>query len=113
MSAYLHTLGPLDDAALAAMALAGMREINQTEHAATAGSDTAYTVTGAETRRVMLFFTGTAANAVRLRCNATAASTHMPLVPQQYVFCSAVAGETVHFYNTVTAAATVNVMEIA
>jgi hypothetical protein len=113
MSSYLKTVSPLDDASLAVMALAGIREINQTAHAAGAGVDSTYTVTGDDTRRVMFYCAGTGADAIRMRANATAAATDMPLASQKYVFYSAVAGETVHFYNTATAAATIYAMEIA
>lgn len=113
MSAYNMTVGPLDNTALAAMATAGAREINQTAHSATGSSATTYTVTGDETRRVMLYYAGTVADAIRLRCNATAAATHMPLPPQRHVFYSVTEGEYISLYNTATAAATVNIMEIA
>jgi hypothetical protein len=104
-------MGSLDNTSMAVMAMAGIRELSQTAHSATGSADTAYTVVNPNTRRVVVCYGGTGATDIRVRFNATAAATHMPLLAQRYVVFEAVAGETIHFYNT-TSTATVYVLEM-
>lgn len=98
---------------LAMLALAGIREMLQAQHVATAGADTAYTVAGDLTRRVMFFHLGLGANDVCVRYNAVAAATHMPVTPQTYFVFDAKKGDTIHFWNTTVNNITINVMELA
>ena len=108
--AHLGQAGPLDTAALASLAIAGLREVSQSVVSAVGSTATTYTVAGTTTRRVVLLYTGSGATDIRFRLNAAAAATHMPLLPQRYVVVEAVAGETISLYNT-TSTANVNVME--
>lgn len=112
MSAYKGTNSPLDDQTLAAMAAAGWRFINQTTVSATGSADVTYTVTGADTRRVVVYYGGTGATDIRFNFGAAATATTFPIAAQTNVVFYAVAGEVLHFYNT-TSTASVYVMEIA
>lgn len=111
----VKTVGPLDDTALAVMALSGVRELRQSTIAPTTGAQAAYTVVDVNCRRVMVFHLGAGtpgAGDIRVRCNATAASTHMPLVPQTYAVFYLQAGETLSCWNTSADTITVNVLEM-
>jgi hypothetical protein len=115
MTTHLKVAGQLDDVALATMALAGIRELKQSSVGPTASAAAAYTVTEADTRRVMCFHLGCtvpAAGDIRMRFNATASAAYMPLLPQRYVVFEAVAGETISFFNTGADTVTVYVMEL-
>ena len=113
MSTPRH-LASLDfEKALATLALAGLRETAQAKHTATASANSAYTVTGAGTRRVMCFHTGAGAVDLRVRHNAAADGDNMPITPQTYWVIDAKMGDTINFYNTTLGAITVSIMELA
>ena len=98
---------------LATLALAGLRELAQDVHSATAASNTAYTVTHAQTRRVMCFHAAAGVKDIRFHTNATALATDMPVKGQTYWVVDAKAGDTLNFYNTTVGAVGVNIMELA
>jgi hypothetical protein len=115
----MHTrvTGPLDDTALAAMAIAGLRILSQSVVTATAGASTSYTVTDKNCRRVVCLHTGTGAGDIRINFNAAATATHMPMLPQRYFVVEACingdgTAETVRFWNTTVSSISVNVMEV-
>lgn len=100
------------EASLAMLALAGLREVTQALHTAVATSNTAYTVTGANTRRVMCLHLGTGATDIRIKTNGAATGDSMPMVGQTYFVFDAAAGDTINFYNTTLGNIMVYVMEL-
>ena len=98
---------------LATLALAGLRELAQAVHTATAGASTPYTVTHALTRRVMCFHTGTGVLDIRFATNAAAIATNMPVTGQTYWVVDAKKGDTLNFYNTSIADLSISIMELA
>lgn len=96
----------------ALLSLAGIRIIKQATHSATNGANTAYTVTEANTRRVVVFHTNAAADAIRVNHNAAATASHLPVLPQHYFIVDAKKADTVNFWNTTGGAITVNIVEI-
>ena len=109
--AHAKGLGTFDNLSLAAMATAALRLENQSVVSCTGSADVTYTVTGADTRRVMLVYLGAGAGDIRFNFGAAATSASLPILPQRYVVIEAVVGEVLHFYNTV-ATANLNVAEL-
>lgn len=111
-----NLLGPIDDATLAVMALAGIRELKQSTASPTTGANATYTVTDGATRRVVVTHMGCASPAagdIRFLAGAVAATAaSMPLYPQRYMVFEANAGDVLNFFNTGADTVVVYVSEI-
>lgn len=101
------------EAALASLALAGLRETLQATISALATASTAYTVAAKDTRRVMCLHLDAGANSIRFRTNAAAIATNMPMIGQTYWVVDAKLGDTLNFYNVTGGAITIYIMELA
>ena len=101
------------ESARAVLSLAGMQDVLQDTHTATAGADTAYTVAGGvKVRRVMMCHLGSGAGDIRFRRGAAADATHVPLFPQTYFVVDAEDDEELHFYNTTVGDITIYIVEL-
>lgn len=87
------------EAARAALSTAGIRLIKQAKTAVGAGAEANYTVTEANTRRVMIIFIGTVGD-ILFDYNHTAAATDFPLTPGEYLTVDAEKGDSLSFWNT-------------
>ena len=107
------------EAALASLALAGMRIILQDTASALANTHTKYTVQNTKTRRVCMLHTATGATDLTFAYNRDATANDMPFLPQHYVFLDAGYDSSsgvfdyISIYNNTGSPITVNFMEVA
>jgi len=93
--------------------MAGVKEVIQAVHTATAGADTTYTVAGGtRTRRVCFAHLGSGAGDIRWNRGAAATATKFPVFPQTYFVIDAQNGEAIHFWNTTVGDISIYVMEL-
>jgi hypothetical protein len=112
---YSKLLGSLDDAALAGMALAGIRILHEGSAAPATTAAASYTVVDENCRRVMCVHLGAAsasAGDIRFSTTTTAGASSTPLIPQRYAIFYLTQGESISFYNTSTDTITINVVEL-
>lgn len=96
----------------AMLSLAGVRQVNQTTVTAVNGASTAYTVTGPNTRRVIVIHLNAGNGDIRFNYNAAATSSNLPVIPARYFIVDAKKDDTLNFWNTTAGNITVNVMEV-
>jgi hypothetical protein len=88
------------EGARAMLSLAGLRLISQSlVTGGAAGSDNTYTVTGPNTRRVVMYVNH-ATNVVRFNVNAAATASHLPIKNQTYFVVDAKKNDVLHFFDT-------------
>lgn len=115
MAERTKTLGPLGDADLAVMALAGVPELVAGSASPTTGAAASYTMTHPNAKRALVTHMGAAAPAagdIRFTTLTTATANSMPLYPQRYVVIEAVQGVAISFFNTSADTIKVYVLEL-
>lgn len=99
--------------ARAMLSMAGMLDVLQDTHTATANSDTTYTIAGGvNVRRVLITHLGSGAGDIRFRRGAVASASYVPIFPQTHFVVDAEDGEVLHFYNTTAGDITLYIVEL-
>jgi hypothetical protein len=98
--------------ARAIIALAGLRVVKQATISPGASAAASYTVTEANTRRVLAIHNSAAAFDIRVNPLGTATNSHFPVLPQFYFGVDAGEGDVISYYNASAGSVTVYILEL-